>query len=139
MASRRWRRRRLRVVNPGRGAFAKNGVVLTDSLPSLLHAFAFSIALAAVLRRGPHAAEVACIGWWVLEMIGEAVQHPAIAGRIAAAVEAGGFGLALQPVARYAQHGTFDPGDLVAATVGCTAAWWLLRHGTRIARRRRAH
>lgn len=89
---------------------------LTGSLPTLLHAFAFVVLTAAVVRpaRPRHVLGLG-ISWLAIETWFECLQHPA------AAVDAGVVLLALpfgEGLARFARSGTFDPADIIGAAVG---------------------
>lgn len=104
-------------------------------LPSLLHAFAFSLLTAVTLPRTATAAAGSAALWWSLGLAFEVVQHPALAGPLAAALDSVP---CLQALGRYALHGRFDPADIAALTAGACAAAGLLiltlpretRHGT---------
>lgn len=103
--------------------------------PSFVHPFAFSLLghLAGRTDRRRTGWRV-CVGWWALNVAFECGQHAAVAPDLAAALRAAfgdeGVGAALaQPVAVYLLRGTFDPGDLVAATLGAVAAAALIAWG----------
>lgn len=90
-------------------------------LPSLCHPLAFSLLWAALRPAGATAAYGGCAGWGALNLGLEAIQHPALAGPLAAWVGP------QTVLARYAVHGTFDPADLMAAVAGALLAAVLVR------------
>lgn len=92
------------------------------SLPSLAHAFAFSLFSALVLpwRRAWQAG--ACIGWGVVDALFEIGQHRALSGPL---------GELLPPLAAYFRRGTFDALDVAAGFVGAALAYGLLRRFAR--------
>lgn len=92
------------------------------SLPSLAHAFAFSLlsALALPWRRAWQAG--ACAGWAVVDALFEIGQHRALSGPL---------GELLPPIAAYLRRGTFDPLDVAAGCVGAALAYMLLRRFAR--------
>lgn len=95
-------------------------------LPSALHTFAFALLSAAWLpARGP-ARLLACAVWAVVDIGFEAGQHRAVAPHLAAWLDAAGPAWLAGPVARYFDHGTFDPADLAAVLLGAAAAAALL-------------
>ena len=74
-------------------------------LPSFVHPFAFALLTAAARPRDASPAYVACLAWWAVNVIFESGQHPK-------------FGFL---------RGTFDVGDLLAATLGALAAAAVIR------------
>jgi len=88
-------------------------------LPAFVHPFAFSLFSAATLRRKAVPAYRACAAWWAVNLLFEAAQHPHIQDRLAKLLP-----LADGPdvLANYCRSGTFDAGDVVAATAGALAA-----------------
>lgn len=95
---------------------------LGGSLPSLAHAFAFSILSALVLPWRRAAQAGACIGWALVDALFEIGQHRALSGAL---------GELLPPLAGYWRRGTFDPIDLAAGGVGAALAYLLLRRFAR--------
>lgn len=92
-------------------------------LPSLVHPFAFALLTAAACTPRPRPAYGVCLAWWAVDVAFELMQHPLLSGPLVASVaEPGPLTRALRPLAAYAVHGTFDAGDLVAATLGALAA-----------------
>ena len=102
-------------------------------LPSFVHPFAFSLFTAAASFRSDARGYAACAGWWAVNVAAECGQHPSLSAPIAAGLHAC-FGDAW-PAARIADYfvrGTFDFGDLAAATLGAMGAafvLWLLHRG----------
>jgi hypothetical protein len=92
-------------------------------LPSFVHPFAFSLFTAASRPAGASPAYAACIAWWVVNVAFEIAQSRGIAAVIARNVEnALGRTSVTQPLTNYLLRGTFDLGDLMAATAGALAA-----------------
>ena len=92
-------------------------------LPSFVHPFAFSLFTAAAARAGTQPAYRACAGWWIVNVAFEAGQHPRASAPLASFVEAlFGQGRVARGLSGYFVHGTFDLGDIVAATSGALAA-----------------
>ena len=101
-------------------------------LPSFVHPFAFSLFTAAAWPPGPSSAYRACAAWWAVNVIFEVAQQPAIAAAVAGGLEAAfGRNALTRSLANYLLRGTFDVGDLVAATAGALAAagvLFIVRH-----------
>jgi hypothetical protein len=102
--------------------------VLGQCLPSFVHALAFSLFTAAVLKPGSTARLGACGFWGAVNVAFEVGQHPAFSPMWAAALlgEAGNWAIA-PCVLNYFLHGTFDPQDVCAAVLGASAAGVFLR------------
>jgi hypothetical protein len=97
-------------------------------LPSFVHPFAFSLASAAARAPAAGPAYGACAGWWAVNVVFEAAQHPRIRpAAIEAVAGLFGGGWPTRPLVDYLRQGTLDPGDLIAATLGALAAAALLR------------
>jgi hypothetical protein len=96
-------------------------------LPSFVHPFVFALLGAALRAPGAAPAYGACLGWWAVNVAFEAGQHARIAPRVAEALrELGVDGAWSRPLTGYLSRGTFDVGDLIAATLGALAAAALL-------------
>jgi hypothetical protein len=110
-------------ATPGRG-FGSIG----QWLPSLVHAFAFSVWTAWLLPRRAGFAASACLGWAVVDSLAEIGQHAAVSAPLAAVLAAAfdGAPLAMR-LARYFTLGTFDPADLAAGLAGSALAYLALR------------
>ncbi len=92
-------------------------------LPEIAHVYAF-ILLTAAVSPWPARISPICALWWVIDSLFELGQHPALAPHIAAALP-GWFQHVpiLDHTANYFLYGTFDPGDLVAITLGAVSAY----------------
>lgn len=92
-------------------------------LPTLLHAYAFLLLSAAVLRPRRPGLYTLCAGGFALEALFELGQHPAVARLLEATLPAGAdHAPLLGRLLRYFQHGVFDPLDLACAFLGVAAA-----------------
>ena len=92
-------------------------------LPSFVHAFAFSLLTAAALhpRAGP--AYPVCVIWGALNVLFEIGQYPLVSARLADTLRDCERWLPFaRSLSNYFVRGTFDPGDVVAAILGATAA-----------------
>jgi len=107
-------------------------------LPSFVHPFAFSLFSAATRPASAAAGYRACVGWWSVNVVFEVAQHPSLNTAVAHAIEqAWGRNGFTRPLTGYVLRGTFDVGDLVAATAGALVAAqvlalarrWAMRHG----------
>lgn len=97
-------------------------------LPSLVHAFAFSVLTALVLPPRPWCAAAACATWAAIDTLAELGQHAAISGALAGALAAAFDGSAgAARIGRYFTMGSFDLADLAAGGVGCVLAYAALR------------
>ena len=85
------------------GAAAPLFGVFGQWLPSFVHPFAFALLTAAARPRSARPAYDACAGWWAVNVLFEAGQR------------------------FHLFHGTFDPGDIAAATLGALAAAAVIR------------
>lgn len=79
-------------------------------LPSFVHPFAFALLTAATRPRDAPPAYDACFAWWAVNVIFEIGQHPQF---------------------RFLR-GTFDVGDILAATLGAFAAAAVIRLARRL-------
>jgi hypothetical protein len=95
---------------------------LGQFLPAACHAYAFTLFLILVLGRTRRARLLGASGWFVLAAGLEVLQAEWIAmplyGLAALLPESQGF----SSIINYAVNGRFDPGDLLAAALGCAAA-----------------
>ncbi len=106
------------------GAFGAFG----DSLPTLAHAFAFSLLTALVLPRGVGYAALACGGWALLETLFELGQHPSISPLLARAIGERFSGIpVLDHLVPYFSGGVFDGMDVLFGLLGALAAFGVLR------------
>lgn len=106
------------------GAFGGVGA----SLPTLAHAFAFSLLTALVLPRGAGFAALACGGWALLETLFELGQHPSVSPLLARAIGERFNGIpVLDHLVPYFSGGVFDPVDVLFGLLGALAAFAVLR------------
>lgn len=97
--------------------------VLGQWLPSFVHPFAFSLFTAATQPSKASPAYWACAAWWLVNVAFEVAQVPGINLAVATFVQdALGRTWLTRPLSNYVLRGTFDVGDLVAATAGVIAA-----------------
>ena len=109
-------------------------------LPTLLHAYAFVLLCAAVLRPRRPGLYALGAGWFALETLFELGQHPAVARLIESLLPAGAADTPLLGrLLRYFQHGVFDPLDIACAFAGVTAAGITVFVITQQRRYRHAH
>lgn len=102
--------------------------VLGQWLPSFVHPFAFSLFTAAVHTSGARAPYWPCVAWWVVNVLFELAQSPNASVAIATGLQdALGQTWLTRPLSDYLVQGTFDVGDLAAATAGAIAAACVLR------------
>lgn len=109
-------------------------------LPSFVHPFAFSLLTAAALSPATRPAYGACAAWWAVNIGFEIAQHARLSGAFAEALHGVlGPSVVTDALANYVLRGSFDPADIVAATVGALAAAGVLallhRHHHRIGSR----
>lgn len=92
-------------------------------LPTFAHTLAFSMFTAAVHSGRQRPSYVACAGWWLVNVAFEVGQHEKVAP-VLDEILAQWFGSSgwIRRASGYFQHGTFDPGDIVAATAGAACA-----------------
>lgn len=104
---------------------------LGGSLPSLLHAFCFSILSSLAVPRTMGWAALACGGWGLLETLLEVGQHPRLAPFLADLI---GDRFQQIPVldhlGRYFTHGVFDPLDVLFGLCGAGLAFIVLCRAT---------
>jgi hypothetical protein len=97
-------------------------------LPSLVHAFTFSLLTALVLPRSTTSAALACAAWACIDTLAECAQTPALAEPLAAALtRTFGDGPVAAPLGRYFTQGSYDPADIVAGLAGAALAFTVLR------------
>jgi hypothetical protein len=92
-------------------------------LPSFVHPFAFSLFTAATYPSRTAAGCGTCVAWWAVNVAFEVAQYPGINRLVAEATEGVlGRSWPARLLSNYVLQGTFDAGDLVAATAGAVAA-----------------
>jgi hypothetical protein len=101
--------------------------VLGGSLPSFAHVCAFALLTAALLDGGRRLNQLICFGWLAVNVAFELGQHPKLATFLANAVPAWFAQIAiLDKTPTYFLGGTFDPLDLLFATLGALAAYLVI-------------
>lgn len=96
-------------------------------MPSFVHPFAFSLFTAATFPSRASAGYSACVAWWAVNVVFEVAQHPGINRSVAeAAAAVFGPSWVEHLLSSYVLRGTFDVGDLIAATAGAAGAASLL-------------
>lgn len=92
-------------------------------LPSFVHPFAFGLLTAATYPTQSSAGYLACIAWWAVNVAFEIAQYPGINRSVAKAAEhVFGPSWVERLLSGYVLRGTFDVGDLIAATAGAAGA-----------------
>ena len=106
---------------------------LTNQLPTFIHLLAFSLFTAGLLGGGRRSAVLVCLLWLFIETVFETAQHPLISGWLASRVPRWFESIPLLDHTRgFLINGTFDPLDLVAATLAALLAYVIIRiTGTR--------
>ena len=100
---------------------------LGGSLPSFAHVCAFALLTAALLDGGRRLNQMICLGWLSVDVAFELGQHPKLATFIASAVPAGFKHVSvLDKTPNYFLSGTFDPLDILMATLGALTAYALI-------------
>jgi hypothetical protein len=100
---------------------------LGGSLPSFVHVCAFAILTAALLEGGRRLNQWVCLGWLSVNVAFEVGQHPKLAGSIANSVPDWFAHVPiLNQTPQYFLNGTFDPLDLLFATLGAVTAYLLI-------------
>lgn len=102
--------------------------VLVGALPTLSHAFAFSLMTASLIGPGQTGKLLACAGWTYTEMIFELGQHPIARAWLLEHWNGADSGVPF--VGRYLRGSTFDRHDLIAAAVGGLFAGMVVWSGT---------
>jgi hypothetical protein len=95
---------------------------LGQVLPSLCHAYAFSLLLILALGRTRGARFFGALAWFVVAAGLEALQSLRFSVPLTGLTGPPADSPVLGSIANYAANGHFDPGDLVAAGLGCVAA-----------------
>lgn len=105
---------------------------LGQSLPSFLHALAFSLATAACLSPWRYAASASCGLWLLVGSVFEIAQANAVATVVTTRLPAFFADWpVLDHVAAYLLNGRMDPMDLVFTAAGCGLAWVVLHRRAR--------
>lgn len=119
---------------PGQSWFGAIG----GSLPSFVHAFAFSLFTALVLPRTWRHGALACGGWALCETLFELGQHPQVSPWLVQQLHAMAGWPGMEALRRYFKQGSFSTSDVVAGLAGAALAfgalWWLCYRETGPAR-----
>jgi hypothetical protein len=100
---------------------------LGGSLPSFAHVCAFALLTAALLDGGRRLNQAICLGWLSVDVAFELGQHPKLATSIANAVPAWFRHVpVLDKTPNYFLSGTFDPLDILMATLGALTAYLVI-------------
>ena len=113
------------VLIPAVAALAGSSLfgVLGQWLPSFVHPFAFSLFTAATSPSRASAGYSACVAWWAVNVVFELAEYPGINRAVAQAAEGVlGRSWPARLLSNYVLRGTFDVGDLIAATAGAVTA-----------------
>ena len=106
-----------------RGEQANFFGALGQVLPAVCHAYAFTLFLILALGQTRCARFLGASGWFLLAAGLEVLQaervSAALSGLAALLPESRGF----SSIINYAVNGRFDPGDVLAAALGCAAAF----------------
>ncbi|MGB5512365.1 MAG: hypothetical protein WBM87_11705 [Woeseiaceae bacterium] len=97
--------------------------VLGGNLPSFFHAYAFALLLIMLLGRIPHARHVGAALWFSIAAALECLQAARIEALLYSSTTLGADPTILASIQAYIANGHFDPGDLLAAGLGCVAAY----------------
>lgn len=101
--------------------------VLGGSLPSFTHVCAFALLTATLLDGERRLNQMICLGWLSVNVAFELGQHPKLATFIASAVPAWFRHVpVLDKTPNYFLSGTFDPLDILMATLGALTAYLLI-------------
>ena len=96
---------------------------LGQVLPSFLHAYAFALLLILALGSYRYARHVGALGWFTLAAGLEVLQADHFHALFAAPVPQHAASAVLGGIQLYVVNGHFDPRDLLAAGLGCVAAF----------------
>jgi hypothetical protein len=96
---------------------------LGGNLPSLFHAYAFALLLIMLLGRTPYARHVGASLWFSIAAGLECLQAARIEALIGGYAAPHTGATILGNIQAYITNGHFDPGDLLAAGLGCVAAY----------------
>ena len=104
--------------------------VVSNSGPSFLHAYSFSVLTGLCLQPRRSTRAIACASWFAIDTLFEIGQHPAV-GRAISAGWSRWFEWTAGPASLplFFPQGTFDAGDCLAASVGAAAAFATLAAG----------
>ncbi len=96
---------------------------LGGNLPSFFHAYALASLLIILLGRIPHARGIGASLWFAMAAALEYLQADQLEALLAGAASVASTPGFLASTHAYIDNGHYDPGDIVAAAVGCALAW----------------
>lgn len=97
--------------------------VLGGNLPSFFHAYAFALLLIMLLGRTPYARHIGAALWFSIAAALECLQAQRIEALLYGSTALRADPTMLGSIQAYIANGHFDPGDLLAAGLGCVAAY----------------
>jgi hypothetical protein len=97
--------------------------VLGGNLPSFFHAYAFALLLIVLLGRIAHARRIGATLWFGIAAALECLQAARIEALLYGSTVMRTDSTILGSIQAYIVNGHFDPGDLLAAGIGCIAAY----------------
>ena len=97
--------------------------VLGGNLPSFFHAYAFALLLIMLLGKTPHARHIGAALWFSIAAALECLQATRIEALLYGSTAVHTDSTILGSIQAYIANGHFDPGDLLAAGLGCVAAY----------------
>ena len=95
---------------------------LGNVLPAFCHAYAFSLLLILALGRTRHARLAGPLAWFAVAAGLEALQAGSVSGLLVSLHAPQQDSPVLGSIFSYSVNGFFDPGDLLAAGLGCVVA-----------------
>jgi hypothetical protein len=96
---------------------------LGGNLPSFFHAYALASLLIILLGRIPHARPIGASLWFATAAVLECLQADQLKTLLGSTTAIAGTPGFLASIRAYIDNGHYDAGDIVAAAVGCAAAW----------------
>ena len=97
--------------------------VLGGNLPSFFHAYAFALLLILLLGNTPHARHIGAALWFSIAAALECLQATRLEALLYGSAAVRTDSSILASIQAYIANGHFDPGDLLAAGLGCVAAY----------------
>lgn len=92
-------------------------------LPSFFHAYAFALLLIMTLGRTTRARRFGASAWFAIAAVLELLQAGQVPAVVTGAEAAPVVTTLFNSLQHYVMSGHFDPGDLIAAGIGCLAAY----------------
>jgi len=97
--------------------------VLGGNLPSFFHAYALASLLIILLVGVRHARLVGSASWFATAAALECLQAGWLGDLVGSTAARLDMPLVVASIRAYIDNGQYDPGDLIAAALGCLAAW----------------